>query len=488
MKKSFIQSCMAVIAAGALLIGCNKTETVVVNEPTVAIEVVGSVSLNSITVSMTPSENTTRYDYAISAAGGGQKADFVSGLLAGIPVDGNVPTEDSFNDLEANTYYEIYAMAYDANGAAGPVSTYGFKTVSDDFNVTVYYVSDNSAGFRITRSDDYSSARYALGTPDDLQAFLDGDSSLDATSGTLSDISNDFVQNYFELDPETEYVFYCIGTNRMGKETQVFQVPVTTYAVGASDIPNYEFSIANQDFYLQEFNIARNELCPKAVVGIQPVGQVDAVIFGEDAAWEGKIMDALNTFSNLSTLAQPMKTSICQGSANTVNTYNSSMTLDTELDVYVVAYDMLYAPSMVKKFGVTVPSFNPDVALPDESAISIEITNVTSSQVIYTITYPDDYDANHIRAYRMDFIDPESNDPTDPDQMATIVNAFVTGASNTMAFTYDNPTVSGTFSYTGIDGFVSGATLYLGVLPVNENGFQDGYADAVAYSKPILIP
>lgn len=486
MKKTFIQSGMvAFMAIGALLTGCNPGGGTATGgeEPAVAIEVVGSASMNSITVSFTPNEVASRYEYAISAADGGQKADFVSGMLASIPVDTNEAVEETFDDLDVDTYYEIYAIAYDANGTTGPVATYGFKTISDDFNVSLYYVSDNSAGFRIERSDDYVSARYALGTPDDLQAFLDGDSSLDATSGTLSDMSNDFAQNYFDLEPNTEYVFYCMGQDRFGRDTQVFQVPVTTYEEGGNnDVPNVEFSINTQDFYLQRFNVVRNDLCGKVVVGVQTVGYTDDILFGEQAAWEGKILDAVDTWSGLTTV-QPMKCYTAQGSATTVDAYNTALTLDTPLDVYVMTYDALMNPYAIKKHDIVTPPFNDAVELPDESVIEIDVTDITSTQIAFTISYPDDYDANHIRAYRMDFINPdvEGYDPTNPENMSNIVNAFATGASNTMAFVYGAPTYSNTFSYSGVDGFVSGSTVYLGVLPMNENGLQDGYADAVKY-------
>lgn len=492
MKKTFIQSGMvAFMAIGALLTGCNPGGGTATGgeEPAVAIEVVGSASMNSITVSFTPNEVASRYEYAISAADGGQKADFVSGMLASIPVDTNEAVEETFDDLDVDTYYEIYAIAYNAEGAAGPVATYGFKTISDDFNVSLYYVSDNSAGFRIERSDDYVSARYALGTPDDLQAFLDGDSSLDATSGILSDASNDFAQNYFDLEPNTEYVFYCMGQDRFGRETQVFQVPVTTYEEGGNnDVPNVEFGINTQDFYLQRFNVVRNDLCGKVVVGVQTVGYTDDILFGEQAAWEGKILDAVDTWSGLTTV-QPMKCYTSQGSATTVDTYNTAMTLDTQLDVYVMTYDALMNPYAIKKHNISTPSFNAEVAKPDAGAIEIEITDVTSSQIFFTISYPDDYEANHIRALRLDFIDPsvEGYDPTVPENMSNIVNAFVTGASNSMAFSYGTPTLSNTFSYSGVDGFVSGKSVYLGVLPMNENGLQDGYADEIAY-KEVKLP
>ena len=211
MKKLLIQPCVLMVASlGLLLTACGGDEqaggVTVIGEPTVSIEFVGTPGVSDVTVKFVPTEETAKFNYAIGSEQ--DRENFENGDIVGMQTEtSNQEITHTWKDLEAGEYYVVYAMAYDEDGAAGPVSAHGFKTASSDFVVETYYIGDNSAAFRITNTNDYYTYKYALGTAADKEAFLNDEL---ASIKTQSEVF-DWAENYFDLEPATEYVFYCVG-------------------------------------------------------------------------------------------------------------------------------------------------------------------------------------------------------------------------------------------------------------------------------------
>ena len=175
MKKLLIQPCVLMVASlGLLLTACGETENgpvKVLGKPTVSIEFVGTPGVSDVTVKFVPTEETAKFNYAIGSEQ--DRENFENGDIVGMQTEtSNQEITHTWNELEAGEYYVVYAMAYDEDGAAGPVSAHGFKTASSDFVVETYYIGDNSAAFRITNTNDYYTYKYALGTAADKEAFL----------------------------------------------------------------------------------------------------------------------------------------------------------------------------------------------------------------------------------------------------------------------------------------------------------------------------
>ena len=164
-----------VASLGLLLTACGGDENAggvtVIGEPTVSIEFVGTPGVSDVTVKFVPTEETAKFNYAIGSEQ--DRENFENGDIVGMQTEtSNQEITHTWKDLEAGEYYVVYAMAYDEDGAAGPVSAHGFKTASSDFVVETYYIGDNSAAFRITNTNDYYTYKYALGTAADKEAFL----------------------------------------------------------------------------------------------------------------------------------------------------------------------------------------------------------------------------------------------------------------------------------------------------------------------------
>ena len=148
MKKLLIQPCVLMVASlGLLLTACGGDEqaggVTVIGEPTVSIEFVGTPGVSDVTVKFVPTEETAKFNYAIGSEQ--DRENFENGDIVGMQTEtSNQEITHTWKDLEAGEYYVVYAMAYDEDGAAGPVSAHGFKTASSDFVVETYYIGDNS--------------------------------------------------------------------------------------------------------------------------------------------------------------------------------------------------------------------------------------------------------------------------------------------------------------------------------------------------------
>ena len=129
MKKLLIQPCVLMVASlGLLLTACGETENgpvKVLGEPTVSIEFVGTPGVSDVTVKFVPTEETAKFNYAIGSEQ--DRENFENGDIVGMQTEtSNQEITHTWNELEAGEYYVVYAMAYDEDGAAGPVSADGF--------------------------------------------------------------------------------------------------------------------------------------------------------------------------------------------------------------------------------------------------------------------------------------------------------------------------------------------------------------------------
>lgn len=66
---------------------------------------------------------------------------------------------------------------------------------------------------------------------------------------------------------------------------------------------------------------------------------------------------------------------------------STDLELENPLDVYVIAYDEMYKPFLVKKYANSTPAFNANAALPDASDFTITVTDVTMEGFNIAINY-----------------------------------------------------------------------------------------------------
>lgn len=483
---------LMIAAAGMLLSSCNtKTETIVEvlpAEPTVAIEFVGSPGVSSVTAKFVPTENASRYVFAL---GNDQnRVSFENDELTGTiqELTNNERTQD-WEDLEAETYYVLYARAYNAAGEAGPVSALGFKTNTSDFMVSTYYVGETSAGFLITNTNDYYTYSYAFASPapEDKEKFLNG--LLDKT--VVQNEVFEWVGNDLNLLPNTDYVFYCRGIDRSGRETQLFEIPFKTAAENSNEIPNFTWRKGElQDFYAQEYIVTPNELCKQVVLYQQTPGDRDQTMFGVNN-YKGRVMDFVDTYKDIAT-EKNVSTFTATNEELIATPKNKSFELGAPMELYILAYDEMYKPYQVKRFDTSTPSFDENAAIPTKDEIELTITSHDTAKetVNFAMTTTE-----NVRAYIFDIVEVAYFESEFDGDYKKLRDYFIANYNGGVieGFVYNQRSTTVPYTYTAQnkrgDYFMAAVGMNVnGPVASSADGTKNGWAEEITISKTFTMP
>lgn len=499
MKKFLFQPCFwAVVALGALATSCKPAETVEQQRPTVSISL-DEVSTASIKATFTPSEGASKFAYALGLAS--DEASFLAGEdtetmfiqeVLNTESDFSAKTVSWNSDITPNTYYVLYARAFDSKGNAGPLSARGFNTASDDFKVEIQYVSDVSAAFHVTCTNDYYSYVYAFGlAANKEQDILDFEENLMEGMITVSNVYDNYINNFrlgddetsYTLEPETDYVFYCQGLDRANGKTDVIAIDFTTAAEDA--VPNYTLEPGEMDFYMQHYTVTPNDKALRVALWQNSFGSdYEDVMFGP-YNYMGNLLAMLSNWADNytpETAAAAGATDFMTFSAIEEPLEATPVTTDFELeqkvDVYVLCYDDSFAPANVRKQTFTTPALNPELPTPVASDFTVTMSKVTAGDIAFTIAYT----GEATRAYYYELYDGATYDAdkeANGEESAKLnVRAKILEAQ--APFIYGAPD-SGTITYTGED-VIAGKKYYVAIAPMNGNGPRDGgWGEVVMY-------
>lgn len=332
----------------------------------VNIEMLGKPGTDSVRLKFVPDEGSAFFEYAI-----GDDIDyeaFDNGTMEGIvTVEGDAPVEVMFPDLVPATVYTVYARAYSASGQSEGVNVFKFTTEDDRFKVEIQYLLDKSAGIILSFPQEYVMCRYMLGKAEDRQSFVDGTAE---DIKTVSEIDNIYVLNYFTLEPSTEYVFYAIGTDRLGYETDLFEIPFETFA--SDECPNAEIS-ADIDVFSGKYVITPNDKCGKVIGHVEFTGNSDGKLSG----WNNDVMNMIYTWADFemndtySEMGKPLEMVF-----NTPDMLN-----DYALDVFVIVCDDQMYPKGVIYKQYKTPAF--DSSLPLPVPVEVSVSDITEKGATY---------------------------------------------------------------------------------------------------------
>ena len=337
----------------------------------IKIETIGVPDTCSIKVLFTPDEKTTYFDYAI-----GTDNDYIAfdqGTLETIQrQDGNEPLEAEFPNLKPNTVYSIFAKSYTDKGQSAGIFVHKASTLDNQFKVELQYLSDVSAGYRMTIPQEYVSCRYYLGSASEKEAFVADQ----VESSEVSEIPGAYTcVNFYDLDPSTEYVFYAIGKDRSGIETELFEIPATTYASDACPNAEFDFDI---DIYQGTYTITPNSMCGRIIASITERGTVSWVLE------EGFYNDIPLLLENWNSIKFNHTNEAADGSPLTLAMTTPQMENGTDLELYVALYDTDGNISGVRHFNLATPEAVPELAAP--SPVEIEVTNISNAGAVYQFT------------------------------------------------------------------------------------------------------
>ncbi|WP_298112095.1 hypothetical protein [uncultured Bacteroides sp.] len=410
MKKNFLRWPWITCCLCALLnTNCgdddNETPPTYIPEPQASVTVLrtGTIESTQLTVGFQPSENTIKWAYAIGEPN--QEEEFRNDQLEGIKqVEGNQLKEVIFENLNPETIYTVYAKAYNSEGVAGGISTLKFPT-GENFTPSQQYVLSQSAGFTMEFNANIYRCRYYLGKAADREKFiadqLDNDQELIERTA--------YTANFFNLEPNTDYVFYSMVYNRGNQPNAFSEIPFTTPNTDGSPIA---FMTPNEknDTYRSIFTISC-ENASKMIVLLCPKGSFDTLLY-EDLHKRGNLIDGLEVLASTNG-AQVSE----DGKPMTLAVKNGTLKPGSKFDLYVLLYDYANEPAGVQYIEASCPTFIEDLPA---AAVEMEVTDITTNGATYKVT-PNQYTMGYlINTFEADYYEGLVANNT-PEKVAQIV-------------------------------------------------------------------
>lgn len=456
----------AVLLSGGILAGCDKAGNEVLPETgsaTMVIEVDRNFSIDSTSVSVrfVPSENAAGYRYAIGTAEDFEAfRDGTMDVPAGYSgeVEGNEPSEVLFEGLDPISLYSVYAVATDENGLEGRIASTKIVTDKNDFNVENSFLLSRSATFQIEVSSDYSSVVYYFGQDGDIDSFLAGE----LETKQLSDFDRKTL-NYFDLEPDTDYVFFAKVIDRFGITAKVINYPVHTPALG--DCPNVSLEYEN-DVYAGTYTLKQGEGSSRISAIMSTQGAYDGII-ENTLNWKGDIAGMIDSWSGVG-LGQTYDSN---GTEDLVIEYlTPTLTCDNPLEIYVLIYDGEGAPCGVERFRFSTPALDENAPAP---TATVSVRDITSTGATYDYTMPED-----TFACMYDTVDADWFDELKESDEYTEYYLHELLFSQGKYFHYNDGTASGmSWSFTETTGQAN-YRYYAAACPMNCNGVS-GWGDLV---------
>lgn len=355
------------LAIAVWLPGCDLEQPEqVLPDATVSIFRTEECDTTSFKVVFEPSENTVAYEYAIGKSN--EEDLFLNGSLNNVLVEGNGSLETVFGDLLPDTEYTVFARAFNEADEAGPLARLDISTLTDKYEISLYFLTDNSLSVKFEYSPDYTRFRYYLGKECDKEAFLGGE----LEDGMLTDIFGYYYISYFDIEPG-EYVFYAQGEDLSGAKTDLMEISVKT--PDPDDIPCAEFQVVSQDIFRGKYILTPNVNCGKISAVVNIKGYYDATVNGV-ANWMGDYITPLSLWESL-----PFMNG-CYAIGETLEfSFDDVLFTSSDIEIIALFWDNDLNPAGVKRFVVPKPEY--DGSLPAAN-VSITVSDITASGATYT--------------------------------------------------------------------------------------------------------
>lgn len=334
------------------LIGCSEDDTYIYNviddSAAVIVELVSDVTVNKAVVKFIPGAGVSKVSYALGTEN--NRSTFNAGTLTGIQtVEGDAAFTVTFDNLAPATEYTVFAKPYTADGTASAVVSLLINTFNDTFTVTNEYLSDASVAYRIYTSSDYYAFSFALGKASDKTAFK---------NGTLSGIQklveplNGYVANYFDLEPETDYVFYCVAHDRHDNPSIIIEEAFRTPAKSNS-VPDVTIQTDALDVFAGVFTVTPNSQCGKIYVLLYEEGNFSETSLFDKYTWYGDFAASMPVWGNTSAALTSN-----DGTPIQVMLPLYNLMLDKKMYLFVTMYDKNGNLTSVKRYTYSTPSYN----------------------------------------------------------------------------------------------------------------------------------
>ncbi len=352
---------LAIVALSAVFTSCTTETFETLKQASVAISDVESATTSTITATFTPDAACASYMYAIGKSD--DRDVFLLGGLEGTQT-ATGSMDVTFEGLEADTEYTIYALAYDASQVEGSVASYAIRSYNALCEVTIQYAGVNTAGVGIVTNSSVSRVDYALSTPG---------RSADFKSGDMNDIKsvteiNSMATNYYDLDADTDYAFYYMFYDRSGGVSAVYELPFATG--NTEDSPYVEFTMGDINIFEGNYTFTPNDKCSKYYFMVDAADTYSQIFNGEGYA--GDIYNMMLNWAG-EDWGVYTATETLDFSLQTVE-LNSSV----DMEFYVLACDLDGNPAAVQAFIFSTPTGEATGVAAIEKIEEIEITSYSS--------------------------------------------------------------------------------------------------------------
>lgn len=456
MKSNIIYySVLTLLLAVTSLTGCKEdvTYTEFLTTPSLKLEHAGDKEPDRFTVTITPNEYTKSYWYAIGTEA--DRESFENGTYVGLRKErGNGELSYTFTYLKPNSAYTVFALPFDGNDQPGTLSMITVKTDTDAFAVEMARVMAKSATITFSSTGDYHSYLYAVGKPEDKEAF---------ENGTLSGIVRreeytSYSATVFNLEPDTEYVFYGMGYDRLDQPTKVFEYPFRTLSADNYPVVTNQ-QVAISDLLFSNYQIEVNEHCSRVGLMIDRQGVRDELIH---TFWGGRVLDQMDRWAQVGNLRIVGKGPVVNLEMQTTDLFLDKNPFDQYYDVYAVLYDKNNEPFSVEYFQYKTPSYD---ATAQPAVVETTVKDITVAGATYEFAPSENTMGFVFETFAADWYD------------ASIANGSLTMEKVMeylqMHFFYGNrPSF-----YIETTADHPGQRLYLIVGAINKNGFVNGMSE-----------
>lgn len=365
-----IPAMVAICLAALFMSGCDNSYVVVT--PSIVDVRISEFGSNSVTAVLTPNESTSKFMFAIGNAS--ELDSFKAGELDGTESrEGNAQETHTFTGLEDGVTYTVFAAGYDEGGKLQAVQTILVTTtpVADSgIKINTQYAAAYVAACEVIASFDVAGYEWAL-----YEGSVSEENRID---GAAVSEHYRYVYTFFDLSPETDYVFTVESTLR---NRDVLQETVNFSTKKADEVPGVIFSIEYSDAYYGEFSVLPANGLTGAVATLhQDEGVVDYLIYDYSTGQgdlAGKIMEWAKIQNPF------VVTHYSQQGGHTIVTTDPYLNVGVSREIYAVSCDLDGNIANVQKFSFINAEYDPTAGLAE---VGIEVLNIQSNSVEYKYT------------------------------------------------------------------------------------------------------
>lgn len=438
----------------------------------VNVALVEGADATQATVRFTPNEHTAKFKYAIGTEN--DRDAFVSGAISTSEENGNDVFEHTFVSLTENSRYVVFAMAYNADGTPGPVSSIAVETFVGDMVVNEVFTGYESLARQIVASSKYRAVEYQLVTSlDMIEEFENSHAGMGSDKVRIDDLFREFTATFFELEQSTTYYLLVRAEDRFGNWTKTFHYEMATGS--ANEMPSIDITLGFSDFWVSELSFVPNDLTSDYIILYNEAGVLENYYVGMQLYGGDYFGYMVSQYDRM--LTSPVTGDVIYTGATIGKYANEGQDMNHPYEVIVLLADNDGNPSSVVRKLWNTPKVDPAAGV---AQVAIASINSTAAGTEFVFTPNSNTIGYYFETFTAAYLDGTDGYPSSSvKDEAWLRDFFVKNAAN-----YSR---SGTqWRYLHLNGLwnnswndtttatMPGVLAEIVVMPINKNGLYDG--------------